>query len=88
MQILLSMIFGLLSIMRARCSGEMGKIGALLRAHPGILEWLGAIRTKSLSRSAHSVRPQLDPDDALQRLGRAAAGLRDLRRREVPYGAD
>src|SRR5205807_4351755 len=42
-QILLSMIFGLLSMMKNAVSGEMGKIGALLREHPGFLEAFGAV---------------------------------------------
>src|SRR4051812_6430554 len=41
---ILSMIFGLLSMMKNAVSGEMGKIGAILREHPGILEAFGSIR--------------------------------------------
>src|SRR5438105_846448 len=45
-QILLSMLFGLLSVMKNAVSGEMGKIGALLREHPAVLETFGSIRRK------------------------------------------
>src|SRR5438270_1089419 len=43
-QILLSMVFGLLSVMKNAVSGEMGKIGAMLCEHPAVLESFGAIR--------------------------------------------
>jgi ABC-type transport system involved in multi-copper enzyme maturation permease subunit len=88
-QILLSMIFGLLSMMKNAVSGQMGKIGAILRAHPGVLEALGSIR-----RNVFPDDPAIpfDRNWILMMLCNASAALLlacvIFSRREVPYGAD
>lgn len=88
-QILLSMIFGLLSMMKNAVSGEMGKIGALLREHPGFLEAFGAIR-----RNIFPENPSIpfDRNWILMMICNASAALLlacvIFSRREVPYGAD
>jgi ABC-type transport system involved in multi-copper enzyme maturation permease subunit len=88
-QILLSMIFGLLSTMKSAVSGEMGKIGAFLRAHPSVLQTLGTIQ--------HNLFPDdpsvpFDRNWILMMLCNASAALLlacvIFSRREVPYGAD
>lgn len=88
-QILFSMLFGLLSMMKNAVSGEMGKIGAILRAHPGFLEGFGAIR-----RNLFPENPAIpfDRNWILMMLCNASAALLlacvIFSRREVPYGAD
>jgi ABC-type transport system involved in multi-copper enzyme maturation permease subunit len=88
-QILSSMIFGLLSMMKSAVSGEMGKIGALLRAHPGVLEGFAAIR-----RNIFPDGPLIpfDRNWILMMLCNASVALLlacvIFSRREVPYGAD
>jgi ABC-type transport system involved in multi-copper enzyme maturation permease subunit len=88
-QILSSMIFGLLSMMKSAVSGEMGKIGALLRAHPGVIEGFAAIR-----RNIFPDGPIIPFDRTwiLMMLCNASAALMlacvIFSRREVPYGAD
>ena len=88
-QILSSMIFGLLSMMKSAVSGEMGKIGAILREHPGILEAFGSIR-----RNVFPEPPAVpfDRNWILMMLCNASVALLlacvIFSRREVPYGAD
>jgi ABC-type transport system involved in multi-copper enzyme maturation permease subunit len=88
-QIISSMVFGLLSMMKNAVSGEMGKIGALLRAHPGLLEGFAAIR-----RNFFPDGPMIpfDRNWILMMLCNASAALLlacvIFSRREVPYGAD
>jgi ABC-type transport system involved in multi-copper enzyme maturation permease subunit len=88
-QILLSMMFGLLSMMKNAVSGEMGKIGAILREHPGVLEGFAAIRTNLFPD-----RPAtpFDRNWILMMLCNASVALLlacvIFSRREVPYGAD
>jgi ABC-type transport system involved in multi-copper enzyme maturation permease subunit len=88
-QILSSMIFGLLTMMKSAVSGEMGKIGALLRAHPGVLEGFAAIR-----RNVFPDGPIIpfDRNWILMMLCNASVALLlacvIFSRREVPYGAD
>ena len=88
-QIVLSGIYGLLSIMKNAFTGEMAAVGRLLRAHPGILEGYRAVQTN------------LFPDDPLIPFDRNWILLMTCNavvavllacvifsRREVPYGAD
>jgi ABC-type transport system involved in multi-copper enzyme maturation permease subunit len=88
-QILFSMIVGLLSMMKNAVSGEMGRIGAILREHPGVLETLGAIH-----RNVFPDDPAIpfDRNWILMMLCNASAALLlacvIFSRREVPYGAD
>jgi len=88
-QILFSMIFGLLSMMKNAVSGEMGKIGAMLREHPAVLESFGAIH-----RNVFPDNPAIpfDRNWILMMLCNASAALLlacvIFSRREVPYGAD
>jgi len=88
-QIFSSMLFGLLSMMKSAVSGEMGKIGALLRAHPGFLEGFAAVR-RNLFPDNPSV--PFDRNWILMMLCNASAALLlacvIFSRREVPYGAD
>jgi ABC-type transport system involved in multi-copper enzyme maturation permease subunit len=88
-QILSSMIFGLLSMMKNAVSGEMGKIGALLRAHPGVIEGFSAIR-RNLFPDGPNI--PFDRNWILMMLCNASAALLlacvIFSRREVPYGAD
>jgi ABC-type transport system involved in multi-copper enzyme maturation permease subunit len=88
-QILFSMIVGLLSMMKNAVSGEMGKIGAILREHPAVLETLGTIH-----RNVFPDDPAIpfDRNWILMMLCNASAALLlacvIFSRREVPYGAD
>ena len=88
-QILSSMLFGLLSMMKNAVSGEMGKIGTLLRAHPGVLEGFAAAR-----RNLFPDGPLIpfDRNWILMMLCNASVALLlscvIFSRREVPYGAD
>jgi ABC-type transport system involved in multi-copper enzyme maturation permease subunit len=88
-QILLSGVYGLLSIMRGAASGEMAAIGRLLRAHPGVLE------------GYRLVESNLFPDDPMTSFDRnwilmmtcnavvaVLLACVIFSRREVPYGAD
>lgn len=88
-QILLSGMFGLLSLMRNAVSGEMGRIGAFLRAHPAILEVM------------HACEANLFPDEPTMPFDRnwmlmmvcnavvaVLLACVIFSRREVPYGAD
>jgi len=88
-QIVLSGIYGLLSIMKNAFSGEMAAVGRLLRAHPGILEGYRVVQTN------------LFPDDPMIPFDRNWILLMTCNavvavllacvifsRREVPYGAD
>jgi ABC-type transport system involved in multi-copper enzyme maturation permease subunit len=88
-QILLSMIFGLLSTMKNAMSGEMGKIGAILREHPAILETLGSIRNNLFPDNPAI---PFDRNWILMLLCNASVALLlacvIFSRREVPYGAD
>jgi len=88
-QILLSMTFGLLSMMKNAVSGEMGKIGAILREHPAVLETYGAIH-RNLFPDDPSI--PFDRNWILMMLCNASAALLlacvIFSRREVPYGAD
>jgi len=88
-QILFGMLLGLLSMMKGAVSGEMGKIGAFLRAHPGFLEGFNAIRN-----NLFPVKPNIpfDRNWILMMLCNASVALLlacvIFSRREVPYGAD
>jgi ABC-type transport system involved in multi-copper enzyme maturation permease subunit len=88
-QILLSMVFGMLSMMKNAVSGEMAVIGAFLRAHPGVLNGLGAI-----NRNLFPDTPAIpfDRNWNLMMLSNTAVALlfacMVFSRREVPYGAD
>jgi ABC-type transport system involved in multi-copper enzyme maturation permease subunit len=88
-QILLPMITGLLGLMKNSVSGEMGAIGAFLRAHPGVIKGLATI-TSNLFPDA----PMTPFDRAwiVMILCNASVALLlacvIFSRREVPYGAD
>jgi ABC-type transport system involved in multi-copper enzyme maturation permease subunit len=88
-QILVSMIVGMLSMMKNAVSGEMGAIGAVLRAHPGIVQSIAAIR-----RNVFPDDPAIpfDRNWIAMMLCNASAALLlaciIFSRREVPYGAD
>jgi ABC-type transport system involved in multi-copper enzyme maturation permease subunit len=88
-QIFLSMLFGLLNMMKSAVSGEMGKIGAILRAHPGVLDGFGWVRT-NLCPDQPAI--PFDRNWILMMFCNAAAALLlacvIFSRREVPYGAD
>jgi len=88
-QILLSMITGMLGMMKNAVSGEMGAIGAFLRAHPDILRALNAI-TNNLFPDGPSI--PFDRNWILMMVCNASAALLlacvIFSRREVPYGAD
>jgi ABC-type transport system involved in multi-copper enzyme maturation permease subunit len=88
-QILLSMLFGLLTMMKGAVSGEMGKVGALLREYPAVLDAFGAIR-RNLFPDGPII--PFDRNWILLMLCNASAALLlacvILSRREVPYGAD
>lgn len=88
-QIMLAMIFGLLSMMKSAVSGEMGVIGAFLRAHPGVLDALSAIN-KNLFPDDPST--PFDRNWILMMVCNASVALLlacvIFSRREVPYGAD
>jgi ABC-type transport system involved in multi-copper enzyme maturation permease subunit len=89
LQILLSMLFGTLSMMKNAVSGEMGVIGAFLRKHPGVLEGMSAI-TQNLFPDAPSI--PFDRNWILMMVCNASVALLlacvIFSRREVPYGAD
>jgi ABC-type transport system involved in multi-copper enzyme maturation permease subunit len=88
-QILMSMIVGMLSMMKNAVSGEMGAIGAVLRAHPGILQSLSAV-----NQNIFPDDPALpfDRNWILKIVSNACVALLlaciVFSRREVPYGAD
>jgi ABC-type transport system involved in multi-copper enzyme maturation permease subunit len=88
-QILFSMVFGLLSIMKSAASGEMAVIGAFLRAHPVVLDALNAIN-KNLFPDEPSI--PFDRNWIVMMVCNAAVALLlacvIFSRREVPYGAD
>ena len=88
-QIFSSMLFSLLSMMKGAVSGEMGKIGALLRAHPGFLEGFAAVRRNLFPDNPSA---PFDRNWILMMLCNASAALLlacvIFSRREVPYGAD
>jgi ABC-type transport system involved in multi-copper enzyme maturation permease subunit len=88
-QISFPMVSGLLGMMRNAVSGEMGAIGAFLRAHPAVLETLAVI-----NRNLFPETPQVpfDRDWMIMVVSNAAVALLlacvIFSRREVPYGAD
>ena len=88
-QILLPMISGLLNMMKNAVSGEMGTIGAFLRAHPGVLKVLATINSNLFPNT-----PMIpfDRDWVVMILCNASVVLLlacvIFSRREVPYGAD
>jgi ABC-type transport system involved in multi-copper enzyme maturation permease subunit len=88
-QILLSMLFGMLSMMKNAVSGEMGKIGALLREHPGVIEAVAAIRRNLFPDGPYI---PFDRNWILMMFCNASVALLlacvIFSRREVPYGAD
>jgi ABC-type transport system involved in multi-copper enzyme maturation permease subunit len=88
-QIFLSMLTGTMNMMKNAVSGEMGKIGAILRAHPAILRALNAITT-NLFPDGPSV--PFYRNGILMMVYNASAALLlacvIFSRREVPYGAD
>jgi ABC-type transport system involved in multi-copper enzyme maturation permease subunit len=88
-QILLPAISGLLGMMRNAVSGEMGRIGAFLRAHPGLLKAL-AVFNENLFPDTPSI--PFDRGWMIMIVSNAAVALLlacvIFSRREVPYGAD
>ena len=88
-QILLSMVTGMLGMMKNAVSGEMGAIGAFLRANPEVLRALNAI-TNNLFPDGPSI--PFDRNWILMMVCNASAALLlacvIFSRREVPYGAD
>jgi ABC-type transport system involved in multi-copper enzyme maturation permease subunit len=88
-QILLPMVYGLLGLMKNAVSGEMGVIGALLRAHPGVLKALATI-SNNLFPDAPMI--PFDRNWIVMILCNASVALLlaclIFSRREVPYGAD
>jgi ABC-type transport system involved in multi-copper enzyme maturation permease subunit len=88
-QILLPMISGLLNMMKNAVSGEMGAIGAFLRAHPGLLKALATINSNLFPDT-----PMIpfDRNWIVMILCNASVALLlacvIFSRREVPYGAD
>ena len=88
-QILLSLLFGLLTMMKNAVSGEMAAIGSFLRAHPGVLDAFSSI-SKNLFPDAPSI--PFDRNWILMMLCNAAVAVLlaciVFSRREVPYGAD
>jgi ABC-type transport system involved in multi-copper enzyme maturation permease subunit len=88
-QILLSMIYGMLGMMKSAISGEMAVIGAFLRAHPGVLESLNAI-DKNIFPDEPFI--PFDRNWMVMMVCNAAVALLlacvIFSRREVPYGAD
>ncbi|MGH9419904.1 MAG: ABC transporter permease [Thermoanaerobaculia bacterium] len=88
-QILLPMISGLLGMARNAVSGEMGTIGAFLRAHPVVLETLAVINRNLFPDTPPSL---FDRDWMIMVVSNAAVALLlacvIFSRREVPYGAD
>lgn len=88
-QILLSMLYGMLSMMKNAVSGEMAVIGAFLRAHPGVLAALAATN-KNLFPDDPSI--PFDRNWMLMMVSNSAVALLlacvIFSRREVPYGAD
>ena len=75
--------------MKNAVSGEMGRVGAILRAHPGILRALNAI-TNNLFPDGPMV--PFDRNWILMMVSNASVALLlacvIFSRREVPYGAD
>jgi ABC-type transport system involved in multi-copper enzyme maturation permease subunit len=88
-QILLSMLYGLLSMTKNAMSGEMAVIGAFLRAHPGVLGAFATIR-ENLFPDAPSI--PFDRNWILMMVCNATVAVLlacvIFSRREVPYGAD
>jgi ABC-type transport system involved in multi-copper enzyme maturation permease subunit len=88
-QILLSMMTGMLAMAKNAVSGEMGKVGAFLRAHPGVIRGFTAV-TGNLFPDDPSI--QFDRNWILMIVCNASAALLlaciIFSRREVPYGAD
>lgn len=88
-QILLSTMTGLMTMMKNAVSGEMGRIGAVLRAHPGILSGFNAF-TNNLFPDGPIV--PFDRNWILMMTCNASVALLlacvIFSRREVPYGAD
>lgn len=88
-QILLSMIFGILSMMKNAVRGELAVVGAFLRAHPGILKGLAAING-NLFPDGPAI--PFDRNWILMIVSNASVALLlaciVFSRREVPYGAD
>ncbi|HSY49438.1 MAG TPA: ABC transporter permease [Thermoanaerobaculia bacterium] len=88
-QILMPMVFGLLSMMKNAVSGEMGAIGAFLRAHPSVIDAMGTVN-KNLFPDAPFV--PFDRNWIIMLLSNASVALLlacvIFSRREVPYGAD
>jgi ABC-type transport system involved in multi-copper enzyme maturation permease subunit len=88
-QILLSMIYGMLGMMKNAIRGEMAVIGAFLRAHAGVMEALGAV-----NKNLFPDEPFLpfDRNWILMMVSNASVALLlacvVFSRREVPYGAD
>ena len=88
-QILLSMTLGIFSMMKNAVSGEMGVIGAFLRAHPAVMNGLAAIHA-NLFPDAPAI--PFDRNWILMMVSNATVALLlaciIFSRREVPYGAD
>jgi ABC-type transport system involved in multi-copper enzyme maturation permease subunit len=88
-QILLPMITGLLGMMRGSVSGEMGKIGTLLRAHPGVIKAMNTITSNLFPDTP--ILP-FDRNWIVMIFCNASVALLlacvIFSRREVPYGAD
>jgi ABC-type transport system involved in multi-copper enzyme maturation permease subunit len=88
-QIFLSMLTGMLGMMKNAVSGEMGRIGAILRAHPGILR---ALTSVSMNLFPDGPPIAFDRNWILMMVSNASVALLlacvIFSRREVPYGAD
>ncbi|HXH40747.1 MAG TPA: hypothetical protein VNN08_19100, partial [Thermoanaerobaculia bacterium] len=88
-QILVPMIFGLLSMVKNAVSGEMAAVGAFLRAHPGVIDAMGTIN-KNLFPDTPFI--PFDRGWIIMMLSNSSVALLlacvVFSRREVPYGAD
>lgn len=88
-QILLSMVYGMLGMIKNAVTGEMGIAGAFLRRHPAVIEGFGAVN-KNLFPDSPTIL--FDRNWILMMLCNASVALLlacvVFSRREVPYGAD
>lgn len=88
-QILLSMVYNLLGMMKYGMSGEMAVIGAFLREHPVVLDSMNAVN-KNLFPDSPLI--PFDRNWILMMVCNAAVAVLlacvVFSRREVPYGAD
>ena len=88
-QIVFSMLVGMLAFMRQVREGTFAAIGALLRDHPGVIDFI-----RDVSQNLYPSEPAVpfDRNWHLMVFGNAAVALLlaclVFRKREVPYGAD